>query len=44
MERLIKVMDKYLKEAADYWAKKKAKELIEKTIRFTKATDDDYIQ
>lgn len=24
--------------------KKKVKELIEKTIRFTKATDDDYIQ
>lgn len=44
MDRLTKVKDKYLKEAADYWDKKKAKELIEKTIRFTKATDDDYIQ
>lgn len=37
MERLIKVMDKHLKEAADYWAKKKAKELIEKNYPFYKS-------
>lgn len=35
---------KAIKEIGDSMDKKKVEELIEKTIRFTKVTDDDYIQ